>query len=258
MIFTRKLDGGEKKVPKFFEQSASTGVDLIELLMIPRNKGPYFSPFEIQGYEYPIDRIGGDMFDENGTVCDWVDGTLVFYPDEKGMCYGYVFDTEKNRDLIATSLSTGWYRIVDQSKRDEILKYAESKGYDIKPRAIKQVSIRKTKRERDYEDRQVSLEKQLFDTQEKLRKLELQKKEADRLKEKEVEKRVNRHIEELKDPNADDFTEEDVLTPNVESTEEESVKKDPVKYDKPKYDKPDHAKPSRRKLRGEDKSEETK
>lgn len=173
MITKRKLSGGGDIVfDEMMSIASSVGVDLVELLYIPRNKLPHFGTPSITGYQIPIVNTGIVSFDgDSDGGARWIDGTVKFYPDENGYCYGYVYYTGVNKDLMASSLSSNWFRIVDKSIRDEVYKLAQEKGYRTEPVPLTEIKILKSKEE-------VEAAKEVEKAQRKIAELEAQLKLA--------------------------------------------------------------------------------
>lgn len=167
MINIKKLDGGgDKEVEALMDEAALLGVDLIELMWTPRGGKPRFSTAEVCGFEVPIGS-GGERVSIDNVKSSWIEGRAKFYPDKNGRCWGYVFDTEKNRELLMGALVDGWYRVVDNKLRAEIEKSASEKGYETEPAKISEVLIKKSKREREAEEHVKNLEKKLAEAQAK-------------------------------------------------------------------------------------------
>lgn len=176
MISFKKLGGGgDKDVEKMVETASIVGVDLIEMIWLPKNGLPYFAVAEVIGYKVPIINRNSNIFDDvqaNG----WIDGTLKFYPDATGRCWGYVYDTDENRELIASSLTNNWFRVIDKRVKEEIYKLAEERGWETDAMTESQFLVKKSKREKEAELHIKALEKKI---EEFKRKEELAKKELD-------------------------------------------------------------------------------
>lgn len=177
------------EVSKMIDVSVATGIDLIELLWIPRDNNSRATSPEIQGYEFPITTGNEDFFSEVVKV-DWVEKTLKFYPDSSGKCWGYVFDTEYNRKKLRNSFSNNWYRIVDKKIKDDIMKEAEEAGISTKPAEKVQFIIKKSKREKEAEDKVKATERKLEDLEKRKKELEEALAEATGKKLEYVGKRV--------------------------------------------------------------------
>lgn len=173
MITKRKLSGGgDIKFDEMMSVASSVGVDLVELLYIPRNKLPHFGSPTIAGYQVPIVNTSVVSFDsESDGGARWIDGTVKFFPDENGYCYGYVYYTSVNKDLMASSLSSNWFRIVDKNIRDEVYKLAQEKGYRTEPVPFTELKIIKSEKE-------VEASKEVEKAQRKIAELEAQLKLA--------------------------------------------------------------------------------
>jgi hypothetical protein len=181
MITEKRLSGGgDIALKEMINISSVLSKDLIELLWIPRNRQPYPSVVTVVGYKFPIVNHNMNMFDSDTLESDWVDGILRFYPDDHGRCWGYVYDTEENRKIIATTLASGWYKIVDKKIKDEIVELAKSLGVPHEPIpdsfsiVKKNVNEKKTsveidkltKEKEEMEFRMKQLEKRLFEATE--------------------------------------------------------------------------------------------
>ena len=194
MISSKNLtSGGDVDVPKFVDISVSTGIDLIELMWIPRDGQPRATAPEVHGYKYPKVIGDEDLFAETVNV-EWVDKILKFYPDGSGRCWGYVFDTEYNRKKLLYSFSNNWFRIVDKKIRDELMKEAEEAGISTKPAEKVQFIIKKTKREREAEDKIKATERKLEELKKREKELEEALAEATGKKIEYVGKRVKGRI----------------------------------------------------------------
>jgi hypothetical protein len=171
MVVLKKLDGGgDKALEKMVEDASVIGCDLIELLWLTKNGQPRWSIAQIIGFKYPVVGKAGNLLDDVQAE-SWVDGTVKFYPDVNGRCWGYIFDTKENRELIYSSLSNGWFRIVDKTLREEIMKEASERGFKTEPTSKKEEMIKKTNRELVAEKRAKTLEKELEETKKKLEAL---------------------------------------------------------------------------------------
>jgi len=194
MISSKSLtNGGDIDVPKFVDISVATGIDLIELMWVPRDGQPRATAPEVHGYKYPKVIDDEDFFAEAVNV-EWVDKPLKFYPDNNGRCWGYVFDTEYNRKKLLNSFSNNWFRIVDKKIRDELMKEAEEAGISTKPAEKVQFIIKKTKREKEAEDKIKATERKLEDLEKRKKELEEALAEATGKKIEYVGKRVKGRI----------------------------------------------------------------
>jgi hypothetical protein len=194
MISSKNLTcGGDVDVPKFVDISVSTGIDLIELMWVPRDGQPRATAPEVHGYKYPKVIDDEDFFAETVNV-EWVDKPLKFYPDNNGRCWGYVFDIKENREKLLSSFSNNWFRIVDKKIRDELMKEAEEAGISTKPAEKVQFIIKKTKREREAEDKIKATERKLEELKKREKELEEALAEATGKKIEYVGKRVKGRI----------------------------------------------------------------
>jgi hypothetical protein len=172
MISSKNLTNkGDVEVPKMIDVSVATGVDLIELIWLPRDGQPRATSPEVQGYQFPITTGEEDFFNDVVSV-SWTEKTLKFYPDNNGRCWGYVFDTEFNRNKLIHSFSNNWYRIVDKNIKEKLMTEAEKVGISTKPAEKVQFIIKKSKREKEAEDKVKATERKLEELEK--RKLELE------------------------------------------------------------------------------------
>jgi hypothetical protein len=185
----RKLGANKEAVEALFDASASVGVDLIELLW------NFLRPSvrEVMGYEVPIITQGGigDFSAEISTNCDWVEGTTQFFPDVNNRCWGYVFNTEKNRKLLMDSLGNNWFSIADQKVKKEIVDLAEANGLPTTPVPKTVVGIIKTVREKEAEKTIERERKEKMELLKRLKEVEEKLAMAEDVKEKNVKKRLS-------------------------------------------------------------------
>jgi hypothetical protein len=194
MISSKSLtNGGDVDVPKFVDISVSTGIDLIELMWVPIDGQPRATAPEVHSYQYPKVIDDEDFFAETVNV-EWVDKPLKFYPDNNGRCWGYVFDIKENREKLLSSFSNNWFRIVDKKIRDELMKESEEAGISTKPAEKVQFIIKKTKREREAEDKIKATERKLEELRKREKELEEALAEATGKKIEYVGKRVKGRI----------------------------------------------------------------
>lgn len=186
----RKLSaGGDSDVSKMIENASMLGINVIELLWIKEGNFPRMDVSIVIGFQFPkMSNI--NPLEENISPEGWVDGILKFYPDLQGRCWGYVYDTPTNRDLIASGFSSGWYKVVDKTTREEIIKYAEEKGYSTVVTPKVEVNIKKTSREISAEKHVKELENKLTDLKEKMERLEKDKELAKNERMVHIEKRL--------------------------------------------------------------------
>jgi hypothetical protein len=122
-IGNRKLVTGEAEVRRFIDRCTQSGIDVFELCWTFFRKD---TPC-IVGLDEPIITKGGStnfVATMDYTVNYNQDGILRFYPDEEDTCWGYLADTNRNREWLAGTLKNGWFKIVDGHARDEIKKLA--------------------------------------------------------------------------------------------------------------------------------------
>jgi hypothetical protein len=173
--FVRKVLTGEKEVEKIINLASQGGYGVIELVWSMFRK----SNTKIIGFEIPIDDSSRERSNPNSLEIDLttsiktVVGIVNFYVDDGGRCWGYVIDTPYNRDQIAKSIKTGWYKIVDAKIREDIYKLAEQKGYET---TIAKKQIYGTK----VSHTEKALKQELEDTQKLLRDMQKKQEELQR------------------------------------------------------------------------------
>jgi len=173
MIAIKKLlGGGDTAVKEMINNASMLGLDVIELLWIPRNRLPYPNVLDVIGYKFPLISGGTNLYDDVLPSSEWIDGTLKFYPDDSGRCWGYVYDTDENRDLIASSIVNGWFKIVDKKIREEIFKLAVEKGYHTEPYPETKILVKKSVNEKANEEKIKTLMQKEEDLKDRLKFLE--------------------------------------------------------------------------------------
>ena len=181
--------GGDKEVESMIGTSALLGVDLIEVMWIPRTGNPRWAVAKIAGFLFPIVR-NVDPTKEDITADSWIDGTLKFYPDPNGRCWGYIYDCPENREKIYNSMSTGWFRVVDKKLRDELIEEAKAKGIKTDRNIRSQSITKKSRTEKEAEDKAKSLETKLFHMEEQMKKYQKELEEAKNIRQVKIEERI--------------------------------------------------------------------
>lgn len=175
MLVKRRVITGSDDIDSIFDDAASCGVDLIEICWSKARP----SVAKMYGYEIPkLRTTSTDDFTINDSVdVKWIEGVTKCYPDANNRCWGYIYDTEANREKMENSFATGWYFIVDKKIRDEIYQRAKEGG---KPTEHKEsiVNVKKTPSERNAEKRASALEEQIRKQEEKMRYLQEQLEKA--------------------------------------------------------------------------------
>lgn len=189
-INTKKLSPSHADiVDNMIDTANQLGIDIIELLWTPFNGAPTYAIQEIIGYKFPIvDNL--NILADTTNASDWVEGILKFYPDGKGRCWGFLYDTPDNRELIYTTFSSGWYRIVDSKLREQLLAEAALKEIPTDKAQRTDVQIKKSKREVEAERHAKELAERLEDTKKKMKKIEEELALARNEKQVRVEKRL--------------------------------------------------------------------
>jgi AraC-like DNA-binding protein len=191
MISLKKLDGGgDTDVQKMMENASMLGIELIELLWIPRNKLPHYSVIDLIGYFIPLIDKNTNIFDEDKINREWIDGTVKFYPDKNGRCWGYVYDVPENRNLLASSLVNGWFKIVDQKIREQIIELAKNNNLKTEPVPTAPILTKKSISEKNNEETIIKLLKAEEELKMKLKYLEEELERAKGDKASQVNKRL--------------------------------------------------------------------
>lgn len=172
-IAVKKLDGGgDTALNDALNKAAMLGIDIIELIWIPRNRMPYFGIMEVNGFQFPTVSINANVFDDTIPDSNWIDGTLKFYPDDAGRLWGYVYDTKENRMHLAHSLGSGWFKIVDKKIRDEIIELARQNNLVTEPYPEVQNLTKKSTGEKKNDEQLVKKEKEIIELSQRLKFLE--------------------------------------------------------------------------------------
>lgn len=185
-LVVRKLDGGgDTEVQRMIESATALGIDLIELVWNKKRA----DLAQIVGFKEPVFSSMSPL-DTEIQADKWIDTTLKFYPDQNQFCWGYVFDIPENRELLQTSLSNGWFKIVDKRIRDEIVQEAQAKGLktDITPK--REVNVRKTEREKLAEKKTKATEDKLQDAMNMVEHLRKELEEAKNERKVHIERRL--------------------------------------------------------------------
>lgn len=203
MLVKRRFVNGGKEVDRLLDDAATAGTDLIEVLFSRFSDAEH----KIAGYEVPVIKMqaAGSASVYIDSSVSWIEGVTVFYPDDRRQCWGYIFDTPKNREKLEKSLATGWFQISDKKIREDIISKASENGLETE-HTESVVLIKKTKRERELESQTKNLAEQLEELRRKTALAEQRYKElAD---EKGV--RVSKRLTGVKIPDRD------LATSNIE------------------------------------------
>jgi len=188
-IIPKKFMTGENEVEAIFENASLLGVELIEVYW--NRLSP--SVHKVIGYKVPIvSHQNPNYFEAQVNInSEWVDGTLKFFPDKNLRCWGYIYDTEENRHLVRTSLSTGWYTVADKKVRKELEDEAREAGFEVDVAEKPLMNVKKTVRERNAEQHANEIEKKYKEMIVKTKLLEEELKRATGEKAEYVNKRIN-------------------------------------------------------------------
>jgi len=148
-VLTRKLASGDKEISRFVDLASQGGYGIIELVWAKvRN-----STAKVSGFEIPVDNTNRERKDPNSREVDLsidvqkISGMTRFFPDNSGRCWGYIIDTDANREKLAATLKTGWFKIVDNKIKEEIVKMAAEKEYPTEPLPKQRYGIKVSKQE---------------------------------------------------------------------------------------------------------------
>lgn len=152
----RNLIHDEGKIEQLFDDCSFAGINLVELCWSE------ISPDPICYYGFEVPKFNtkntGDFSSDIDMNIKFVDEPIMFNPDGRERCWAYVADTKKNREVLVNSLGTGWYRIVDQDFRNEIIDMANRQGKDTTVRAKPTVGIKQSQREKEATNKLEELE----------------------------------------------------------------------------------------------------
>jgi hypothetical protein len=169
MLVIKKLsEGGTDDLTNMIEQASLAGCDLIECVWNESKKIARRTAAQVIGFKVPT----GARIDESGAVSEWIDGTVKFYPDNNGVCWGYIFDTPENRKDLYYAFSNDWFSIVDAKVREQIKQEAEEAGISTKPADKFSIPIKKSRREVEADRHIKNLEKDREEMKHKLEALE--------------------------------------------------------------------------------------
>lgn len=165
--FNEILLTNEKQVKEFYNKCTVAGINVIKLLWAKtRQANASVTGFEIPKFKAPSG-VSGTSVDLDLNVT-WIRGGVNFNVDKDGRCWAYIADTAINRDILARSFSRNWYRIVDNTLRNELLKLAKEKGYETTIAKKPEINIKISPREKEAVNKVDELTKQIAELQEKL------------------------------------------------------------------------------------------
>jgi hypothetical protein len=119
--FAHGLEGVKRKLFDVIEEASIAGKEHIEIILT-KNSGSA-ERVEVCGVEsckLVYGRAPGSSNVETRGISIIADGIVRFYPDRKGRMTGYLLDTDKNRKWLASTMSTGTYKITDAQVEREI------------------------------------------------------------------------------------------------------------------------------------------
>lgn len=122
-----------EKISSDMEEIEMSGGGVIEV-MLAQKSGNVKTYFGFDGYK--VVKAGGFGYDARMRVVIRKDVGIAFYPDEKGRCWGWIIDTEKNRKLLAGAIKHGTFIIVSNKIKAEIEDLAVDLGLPIKKMGV--------------------------------------------------------------------------------------------------------------------------
>jgi phage pi2 protein 07 len=158
-------------------------------MWIPKNGQPRYDVAEVNGFKIP--KIGKSTGIEDTIRADfWYDGTVKFYPDANGRCWGFTYDIPENRKLLYNSFRSGWFKIVNNNLREEIKKEAEELGINTSRAIRTEVNVKKTAKERDAEQAIAVKERKIEELMAKMADLKKELDVVKNIKQVSIEERV--------------------------------------------------------------------
>jgi hypothetical protein len=223
-----KLAGGEKDVQKIFQNAGRKGVDVIKLIWSKRG----MANASCVGFFVPVLARQDNQqrnFDRVTNVDQMVEmeyGEVIFYPDNEGIRFGYILDTEKNRNVLVNTLTTGWFTIQNERIRNEIIDVAQEKGLGTEYKKVTHEYVKKTQEVTDLEKQNEKLEKEL----------ELSHKKSALLEQKQKKSAEDLALAKLdaKDNSKPVVTDRDVIVENKDAQDVIELAKKNAKGNKPK------------------------
>lgn len=129
-IYSKKI---MEKITSDVEEIEMSGGSVIEV-MLSEKSGNVKTYFGFDGYK--IVKAGGFGYDAKMKASIRRDVGISFYPDDKGRCWGWIIDTEKNRKMLAGLLRHGTFIIVSNKIKAEIEDLAVSLGITTKKMTV--------------------------------------------------------------------------------------------------------------------------
>ena len=123
---TDKLTQGKAKVDTIFDSADRLGLDIIRVNH--KKPGAHISGFS--GFEVPKVTT-----DHSGMNFDVIveKGMFHCYPDKMLNRHGFVLDTEHNRDMLKSYLSSNMIKVLDAKLREELINEAQEEGRQVSP-----------------------------------------------------------------------------------------------------------------------------
>jgi len=130
----------QERLQEYIDDAATLGYKFIEVMDVKRlTFGRAF--IGVEELTIAEKRVPGQQA-VSGLVPNIIkDGVLDFHPDGKGRCYGYVLDTQKNREFLASQLERPLCTVLDTTTLNEIKMLAIKMGYMDEARKIQDPTL---------------------------------------------------------------------------------------------------------------------
>jgi hypothetical protein len=165
-ILNRSLVYDDSKVKRFINACNNANLEIIELLWNQFSEYPN----SVWGFDIPkfVKNESADVLSSVLNNHTMFNGKTYFNPDNDGRCWAYIVDTENNRAILINSFVDGWFSIVDNKLREELILEAKRQAKPVEAAAKPNMNLKMTTREEQAL-------KQLAKEQEKMRKIEQEK-----------------------------------------------------------------------------------
>ena len=115
------LGSAKKEVEEIFQASDKLGLDIIRV--VHKKSGAHVSG--TGGFDVPRAVVGHNGLGATATL---VRGIVYFYPDASRTKHGFVLDTDRNRRILANSLSGNIMTILNKKDKEMIIEVAKKLG----------------------------------------------------------------------------------------------------------------------------------
>ena len=217
---TKKLTAGSAEVEDIYEIAEMLGLDVIKI----NGKKSSASVGSVSGFE-----VGDIGYNHLGRVDGAVTkvGHVYLYPDVNSIRWGFVLDTPKNRRVLASHIAAPVIDIVDKRIKDELIKYCDDNGINVKPEAPTNPYVKKSIPEQRLENQNEKLEADVRMLKRQLEDAIRQKEENDIALLRKEQYRDSQSEVTVKEIHVDPITEEGYEV-EVEATTP-ALNKEPVK-----------------------------